>query len=133
MSLAVSIFGGIGPANAFPGVDESMRLSAVFFKVVASNNYAAGGDTLDLTALADFIKSSGPPVVVELFSQKAGGTSGFMYAYSPAAVNPAQNNGKMQVFTGAAAQAALTELANGAYPAGVTGDTIIGIAYFPRI
>ena len=42
----------------------------------------------------------------------------------------ALNNGTMQVFTGAAAQAALTEMTAGNYVANVLNDTIIGEAFF---
>ena len=41
--------------------------------------------------------------------------------------------GKIQMFTGAAAQSALTEFTAGAYPAGALADSILGRAVFIRI
>jgi hypothetical protein len=43
--------------------------------------------------------------------------SGFIYQYN-------KTTATVQIFTGAAAQAGLTELSAGALPTGVTGDTI---------
>lgn len=49
------------------------------------------------------------------------GASGYVYKYVFGSDN---TNGKLQIFTGAAAQSPLTELSAGAIPAGVSGDTI---------
>lgn len=137
MSLTVAL--QTDPAGSFQGVDNGQALIFLYFTVTAANapaNYNAGGDTLNFiasSAIADFIKSGRPPLQCTIWSQKAGGGSGFVYGFTPAAANPSAANGKMQVFTGAAAQSPLTELANGNYPAGVLGDTIVGCAVFPRV
>jgi hypothetical protein len=104
-----------------------------------ANPYVAGGDTLDLTQLMSLL--AGMPgqvlptfegvVKVELNSarpQGAAGSSGmYQYSYAP---GTSLTNGTMQVFTGAAAQSALTELTAGNYPANVLNDTIQGEAIF---
>lgn len=104
-----------------------------------ANPYVAGGDTLDLTQLVSL--TGGAPgatlptfesvALVRILSARpnlATGYAGlFLYQYAPGTT---LKNGTMQVFTGAAAQAALTELAAGNYPANVLNDTIIGEAYF---
>jgi hypothetical protein len=68
---------------------------------------------------------------VEFQSSRLSGATGsaglFIYQYAPSTTNA---NGTFQVFTGAAAQAALTELSAGAYPANVLNDVISGEAYF---
>lgn len=53
------------------------------------------------------------------------GIAGFVYVWTPATQ-------KLQIRTGAAAQAALTDLTPGALPAGVTGDTITFYAIFKK-
>lgn len=104
-----------------------------------ANPYVAGGDTLDLTQLFGLL--GGMPgqaaptfesvAKVEIQSVRAKGAANsgnlFLYSYAPGSN---LTNGTMQVFTGAAAQTALTELAAGNYPAGVTTDTIQVEIYF---
>ena len=94
--------------------------------------YATGGIILDFTG-QDQIKSGSLPSQVLIKSAKAAAapnTSEFVYTYLPGTT---QANGKLQILTGAAAQSALAELAAGAVPAGVSGDTIIFEATFPRL
>lgn len=104
------------------------------------NPYVAGGDTLDLSQLLSQL-SVGPgwnlpgfdmPAKVEIQSTRPKGGAGsaglFLYEFAPGTT---LQNGTMQIFTGAAAQAALTELAAGNYPANVLNDVIQGEAYFP--
>lgn len=80
--------------------------------LVFSGSYSTGGDTLSFTGLG--IQSSLAPDQVWV-----GGTSGYAFGYVPG--SPAsQSNGKVKISTTAA-----TELAAGAYPAGITGDTNI--------
>jgi hypothetical protein len=108
------------------------------FVVVASVDYTAGGDTLDFSTatfpIGGGLPATLPPRFVEIQSQVTGGPdSGFTYAYV-GGTTPA--NGKMQVFgTGTASQDPGNEIpgAPTAYPAGVTGDTIIGRAYFAKL
>lgn len=94
--------------------------------------YATKGITLSFAGL-DLIKSSSAPIKVYIMSQApAGYGAANMYEYS---FNPGttQANGLMQIFTGAAAQTALTELSAGAVPAGVSGDTIVFEAIFQKV
>jgi hypothetical protein len=104
-----------------------------------ANPYVAGGDTLDLTQLFN-TNSSAPGELLPTFEgvakvviQSNRGTLGtgyaglFQYGYAPGTTLA---NGTLQVFTGAAAQAALTELTAGTYPANVLNDVIQGEAYF---
>lgn len=103
----------------------------VYGTITPTGNYATGGDTLSF-ASQDQIKSSSLPTQVEIYSAHSTTTpqtNMFVYNYAP---GTSQANGKMQVFTGAAAQTALTELSAGAYPAGVTADTIQFHATFPK-
>jgi hypothetical protein len=108
------------------------------FLVVASDNYTAGGDTLDFsTALTvpggPSLPATLPPRYVEIQSAATGGVSGYTYAYRPG-TTPA--NGLMQVFgTGTASQDPMNEIpgAPTAYPGPVSGDTIIGRAYFAKL
>lgn len=121
---------GIGSGGQ-PGIEKSAKFLHLFFQITASGNYATGGDTLDLTALfgtAGLPGYSYPtaslPEKVEILSANPTATpqtNTFVYQYVPGTTLA---NGKFQVFTGAAAQTGLTELSAGAYPAGVTGDTI---------
>jgi hypothetical protein len=104
-----------------------------------ANPYIAGGDTLDLTQLVSL--AGGAPgaslptfeavALVTIQSARGKLATGYAglyeYSYAP---STALNNGTMQIFTGAAAQSPLTELAAGNYPANVLNDVIIGHAYF---
>ena len=99
--------------------------------ITPSGNYPTTGDTLSF-ASQDQIKSGSVPKDVRIYSAKptsAAQTNLFEYNYVPGTTIA---NGKMQIFTGAAAQTALTELSAGAYPAGVTSDVIQFTATFPK-
>lgn len=106
-----------------------------FGTIVPTGNYVAGGDQLDLGAGAAYPPgeagpmSTSAPFKVRIFS-KAAPNSGYDYEYVPGST---ASNGKMQVLTGSAAQSPSTELTAGAYPGGVTGDTIAFEAEFRRI
>lgn len=140
MSVTVAIrtnTSGIGSGGQ-PLIEKHAKTLHIFFSVTPSGSYATGGDTLDLTALfgtAGLPGYSFPtaslPEKVEFSSNKpASGaqTNLFVYNYVPGTTLA---NGKFQVFTGAAAQTALTELSAGAYPAGVTADVIEGELIIP--
>jgi hypothetical protein len=91
--------------------------------------YAAGGLVMNFTGK---VQTSAPPLMVRVFSAVAAGsgaTALFEYNFNPG-TTPA--NGKLQVFTGAAAQSGLAELADGAVPAAVSGDTIKFEAWFKK-
>lgn len=127
--------------NGQPVIEKTPLLFRVFGKVTPSGSYATGGDTLDLSSSSLFsttasapgksLPSAGLPIYVRFWSAKSAAspqTNLFVYNFAPGTTNA---NGKMQVFTGAAAQTALTELSAGAYPAGVTADVIYFEAAFP--
>jgi hypothetical protein len=118
-------------STPFQGIDDTQTMTTVYFTATASGDYAAGGDTLDFTQIAEKIKSSRPPLWVEFQSQDPDGVSGWLYQYRPGTTAA---NGKMQVMgTGAGNAQVLGELAAGNYPASVTGDRIVGKAAFPRV
>jgi hypothetical protein len=94
-----------------------------------TGNYSTAGDTVSFAGI-DQIKASGLPFRINIWSNKAGQTNLFIYNY---AAGTSLANGKVQVFSGAAAQTGLTELSAGAYPAGVLADTLqFEIIYLTR-
>jgi len=95
-------------------VDAGGHNLCVFGTLAASGSYSTGGDTLDFTTVASQISASQAPVQVRM-----GGSTGDAYAFIPAA-SPTLANGKVKINT-----ASNTELASGAYPARITGDTNI--------
>jgi hypothetical protein len=119
---------------------EDQNTFTAWFTLVLAGNYAAGGITVDLTQLfavgnaapgASLPTAAKPLTPVELESSLTpGATALYVYHYVP---GTDATNGKVQIFTGAAAQSGLTELANGALPAGVTGDIISGKVTFPKL
>ncbi len=102
--------------------------------LVASGNYVSGGDTVDFTGavkgpqfsgLSKEIPASGAPKQLWVASQA--GNINFQYAPN---LGSAQNNCKLVV---SASNTFGTELSAGAYPAGVTGDTIGFRATFSKL
>jgi hypothetical protein len=93
-------------------VDAASGNAYVFGTLTASGSYSTGGDTLDFTTVASQIAASQAPVQVWV-----GGSSGDAYSWVRGA---ALNNQKIKINT-----ASGTELAAGAYPARITGDTSI--------
>jgi hypothetical protein len=144
MSVAVAIrtnVSGIGSGGE-PLIQKEAKMLHIFFSVVLTNgttNYVAGGEVLDLT---QFFGTGGLPgysyptaslpekVILDSIKPAGSAQSAaeFIYSYAPGTTLA---NGKIQVFTGAAAQAGLAELSNGNYPAGVLGDVIEGEVYLP--
>lgn len=108
-------------AFALIDTDASQKYLELMGKLTISGNYVPGGDPLNLQTgdvPADLI----PALPVLIVSQDSTpGTNLFVYIYVP---GTNLSNGKVQVFTGAAAQTGLTELAAGAYPAGVLADQV---------
>lgn len=113
------------------GVDNTQRRKIVqgTCAIQASPaTYATGGLAITWSQIAPSASADGlteptaTPLLAEFFS--VGGT-GFIYGYN-------KSTGKLQIFTGAAAQSALTELSAAAVPAGVSGDTIEFYAEFIR-
>jgi hypothetical protein len=121
-------------------ITEDQKTITIFFTLVMAGVYAAGGMTLDLTQL--FAAAAGAPgsslptgalplTPLVLESSRAPGQANlYKYHFVPGTT---LSNGTVQIFTGAAAQTALTELSNGALPAGVTADTISGRVTFPKL
>src|SRR6185503_2479542 len=129
--IALSEYAGPGSGSSFLGGDNTQKLRRVYFKVVASNNYAgAPGDPMDFTTLGELPHSQYPPVLVVMQSQNPAGAGGYKYQYIPNA-NPTLANGTFQVLKGQAGPD--IDIGAGAYPAGVTGDTIVGYADFIRL
>ena len=93
-------------------VDAAADNLYVFGTLTASGSYSTGGDTLDFTTVASQIAASAAPLKVWV-----GGSTGDTYAWIPGS---ALNNQKVKINT-----ASNTELASGAYPSRVTGDTSI--------
>jgi len=111
--------------------DRSTNAIRVYGTIAASGSYSTSGDTLSFAGF-DQIKSDTIPFFVTIQSQKGTGASGFEYRFVPGTT---MANGKMQVFGQQPTSAttgviALSELAAGAYPAGVTGDAILVEAVF---
>lgn len=122
--------------NAPGALDETqtrifLRGKAVF----TATTYAAGGILpVSYTSISD---ASGAVVPIAVYPSATIGVnpdemlifsesgSGFVYQY-------VRSTGKVMIFTGAAAQSALTELANGALPAGVIADIVRFIASWPK-
>lgn len=125
MALAVQI----------TSLEASGQQLCLNFNLVASGNYSTGGDTVDFTqavaaaalqnpAWAGVVETSQGPVNLSIWS--AGGNLTRNYA---AKQGTALNNSKLKL--GGATYN--SELAAGAYPADVTGDTIQGVAVFNKL
>lgn len=114
----------------FDGQDQGQKLIYVFGTIALTGNYVAGGDLISW--LLDALKTGYIPVQVQFFSQSAAaGHSGYQYYWRPGTTLA---NGKIQVeTTGNGAGNPLQELAAGAYPAAITGDTIAFAAVFLRL
>ena len=93
-------------------VDAAADNVYVFGTLTASGSYSTGGDTLDFTTVAPQVPASQSPLQLWI-----GGTTGDSYAWIKGA---ALNNQKVKINT-----ASNTELASGAYPSRITGDTNI--------
>jgi hypothetical protein len=93
-------------------VDSSNDNVYVLGMLSASGNYSTGGDTLDFTTVAPLLPATQPPMQIW-----AGGSTGDDYAWI---YGNALNNQKLKILT-----ASGTELASGAYPGRITGDTSI--------
>jgi hypothetical protein len=117
-------------------VDFTAKTQILYGQItITAGNYATAGITFSFGSLAGTqLTSDAIPLWVEIQSNVkttgAGGTPNtnqFIYSYAP---GTDMTNGKIQVWTGAAAQTALTELSNGsAFPT----DTIQYVATFKRL
>jgi len=113
MALALTV-------NQFD-VDATGKQVYAVGTITASGSYATGGDTLDLSNQS-FIPSAQLPKQASIFSQNG---QVFSYVFIRGA---ALNNSKVKIY-----QAGGTELAAGAYPAGITGDIIAFSATYPKL
>ena len=93
-------------------VDAGADNVYIFGTLTASGNYCTGGDTLDITTVAPQIIASQMPLQIWV-----GGSTGASYSWIKGA---ALNSQKIKINT-----ASNTELASGAYPTRITGDTSI--------
>lgn len=101
----------------------------IYGTITLTGSYVAHGDTVSFLGF-DVIKSSYPPIHVEVYETPAAGVSasGFSFQFIPGTT---QGNGVLQIFaTGTAAGDPSNELAAGAYPAGLTGAVIACRASF---
>ena len=94
--------------------------------VAASGSYASGGDTLDLSQ-APLIASASAPVQGTAWLD---GLSGYDFVFAPGS---AMNNGKVKIFAQGTSAGAFPELAAGAYPGAITGDTITFYGIFKKM
>lgn len=132
MANAVATFALGSDLNAIDTTERSIILRGTVTVGASPLQYVAAGILADLTVLGDALKSSKLPTSVKMWSMPSTAspeTNLYIYLFC---LGTAQNNGKMQIYTGAAAQTALTELSAGNIPAGVSGDVIQFEAVFPR-
>jgi hypothetical protein len=101
-------------AQWFDGKRLWIHLALVF-----SGSYVTGGDTLNLQSLG--IKASAAPAMWATIEGQALGSNGTQYVWIQGTT---QANGKVGVTQGAG-----VEVAAGAYPASVTGDTVNMLSY----
>jgi hypothetical protein len=109
--------------------DPSGKTLYVCATLTFSGNYTTGGDTLDLTTLIgqQYLSKVAVFGKLPLYGFISGSTSGFLYSWI---VGTTLSNGKVQITGQQPTSAttgiiALSELAAGAYPAGITGDTAV--------
>jgi hypothetical protein len=102
-------------------LNKRSKTSAVMiakFTIVASGTYATNGDALDFAPKAGFTNRQ--PDFVD-----ANGIAGFTYSYDKA-------NKKLLSFaiTSSGANTPMGQISAGAYPAGITGDTITALCFW---
>lgn len=117
-------------ALAFTLVDswEDGKRVHVAGTISASGSYTTGGDTLDLTSVGALgIPTTQPPIQGTAWMD---GLAGYDYVFAP---GTAINANKVKIFQQGSAAGAFVELASGAYPAAITGDTITFYGIFPRL
>lgn len=100
----------------------------LYFTLVFSGTYPTGGETLNFAAL-------GPTGKAAPLDVKITGIAGFVYTHQgPAAGTHDATNGRVQVYcnTAGASNAPLGEHTAATYAAGVSGDTVSGVAVFAQ-
>ena len=119
--------------NAIENTQKSVWVRGSVSIGASPLTYTTGGITMSFTAILEQIKSDLVPTYVRVWSQPAAASAAanqYVYTFLPGTTLA---NGVLQIFTGAAAQTALTELSAGAIPSGVSGDTIVFEGVFVRI
>jgi hypothetical protein len=94
--------------------------------VAASGNYTTSGDTLDLSQFP-LVATTQPPIQGTAWMD---GLAGYDYVFYPGA---AMNSNKVKIFQQGASAGAFPELAAGAYPSGITSDTITFYGIFKKL
>lgn len=139
MSIATLALRTASATGIVIGPEVGQKTFRVYFQFTLLGTYPTAGDTFDLGTLfaltaggpgASFPTGSLPDDVRFRSVKTPGATALFEYHWAPGTTLA---NGKIQVFTGAAAQSGLAELSAGAYPAGVLADLIRGEAVFPKL
>ena len=105
--------------------DDGKRIH-VAGTVAASGSYTTGGDTLDLSQFPR-VASDDAPIQGTTWMD---GLAGYDYVFAPGA---AMNNGKVKIFAQGTSAGTFPELAAGAYPGAITGDTITFYGIFPKL
>lgn len=127
MALAAAI---LASGDGGVAIEARPHTVELFFQITASGNYATGGDTLDIEAITGAPGLAMPPNTRQLPMQvTVTGAAGYIYQFVQGTDNA---NAKLKVLQSAGSAAPLAEIAASAYPAGVTGDTIIARASFLR-
>jgi len=94
--------------------------------IAASGSYTTGGDTLDLSQVP-LVASDQPPISGTAWMD---GLAGYDYVFMPGA---AMNSNKVKIFQQGASAGAFPELAAGAYPGAITGDSITFYGIFKKL
>jgi len=105
--------------------DDGKRIHATG-TVAASGNYSTGGDTLDLSKFP-ILTSSQAPIQGTVWLD---GLAGYDYVFTPGS---SLGNGKVKVFQQGTSAGAFPELAAGAYPSAITGDTVTFYGIFKKL
>lgn len=111
MAIAVTIYADLSE----PG-NKALKIRG---KLVFSGSYATGGETFDLTVLRGVNVKKDAQAIVSVW-----GCNGYAYGWVPGATLAA---GKIKAST-----TANTELGAGAYPAGITSDTVLFEVCVPK-
>ena len=127
MSATAALYQGPASGSSFSGLNAGQKIIRAYVKITPTGTYTANGDTLDLTVLS--VPSSYAPIGGVLWSANPAGASGYDYQLLPAASSPTQANCKFQVMKGNGVNPNV-DIGAGAYPAGVTSDTIVGFVEF---
>lgn len=105
--------------------DDGKRIH-VSGTIAASGNYSTGGDTLDLSQFP-IVATAQPPLPGTGWIN---GLAGYDYVF---VTGTALNASKIKVFQQGTSAGAFPELAAGAYPSAITGDTITFYGIFPKL